>query len=140
MLCSFMGGLVCGPVPRGSSYNTHAHLAALISSSLSISPLPPSSHLTLPHSSRKDLHNAVSARADDQPSVAAPANVADAFAPHGTVRHDVLRADALLERPEAYACVVAGRDGFAAVLGEAERRDGGWVREHSVCALTWCAC
>ena len=52
------------------------------------------------------------------------------------MRYDILRADALFEAPEADTRVVAGGDGFAAVLGEAEGGDGGWVGEHGVGALT----
>jgi hypothetical protein len=32
---------------------------------------------------------------------------------------------------------VTGRDGFTAVLAQRERRYGGRVGEHAVCALTW---
>lgn len=48
---------------------------------------------------------------------------------------DVLGTDALLEAPEADTGVVAGGDGFAAVLGKGKRGDGGRVGEHVVSAL-----
>ena len=71
-------------------------------------------------SSGKHLDDTVAARADHESAVAAPADVTDAFAPHSPVRYDILSADSLLEGPETDAGVVAGGDGFPAVLGEAE--------------------
>jgi hypothetical protein len=44
----------------------------------------------------KHLDNAIATRADDKPSIAAPADVTDTFAPHSPVRHDILGADSLL--------------------------------------------
>lgn len=88
-------------------------------------------------SSRENFHNTISARADDQPAIAAPANIANTFTSHGPVGDDVLRANSLLQRPETYACVVPGGNGFAAVLGEAEGGYGGGVGEHGVGALAW---
>lgn len=70
--------------------------------------------------SGKHFDDTVAARANHESSVAAPADVTDAFAPHSPVRYDILSADSLLEGPETDAGVVAGGDGFAAVLGEAE--------------------
>lgn len=90
--------------------------------------------------SGKHLDDTVAARTDHESSVAAPADVADTFAPHGPVRYDILCADSLLKGPETDAGVVPGGDGFAAVLGEAERRDGGGVGEHGVSALACGEC
>lgn len=86
--------------------------------------------------SRKHFHNSIATSANNKPAVAAPADVANAFAAHSAVGDNILRADAFLERPETNASVVAGGDGFAAVFGEAKGGDGGRVREHGVCALT----
>lgn len=47
-------------------------------------------------SSCEYLDNTVSTGAHYQPSVAAPANIADAFSSHGTMRYNVLRANPLL--------------------------------------------
>lgn len=96
---------------------------------------PPHLFSPLP-SPRKNLNNPIPTGADDQSAVLAPRNVADAFAAHGPVADEVLRADALLERPDADAGVVAGGHGLAAVLGEGEGGDGGGVGEHGVRALT----
>lgn len=79
-------------------------------------------------SSRKDLDNPIAAGAHDQPAVLTPADAAHALATHGAVADNVLGADALLERPEADAGVMAGGDGLAPVLGQAERGDGRRVR------------
>lgn len=68
----------------------------------------------------KHFDNAVATSADNEPSIAAPADVADTFAPHSPMRHDVLGADSLLERPETDAGVVTSGDSFAAVLGQAK--------------------
>ena len=59
---------------------------------------------TLP---RKHLDNAIAARRHNEAPVLAPHNTAHAFAAHDAVRGDFLRADALVERPEADGCVVA---------------------------------
>ena len=68
--------------------------------------------------SRKHLDNAVATRADDVPPVLAPHDAAHALAAHRPVRHDVLRADALVQRPESDRGVVACGHGFPAVVGE----------------------
>lgn len=69
---------------------------------------------------REDLNNAIATCTDHQPPILTPADAAHAFASHGPVGHDVLRADAFLQAPETDRGVVAGGDGFAAVLREAE--------------------
>ena len=51
----------------------------------------------------------------------APHNATDAFATHDPMTRNLLRADALLERPEADGGVVSGRDGLAPVLADAKR-------------------
>lgn len=86
-------------------------------------------------SSRKDLHHPIPTRRNDEPTILAPLNIAHALTAHRAMRHDFLRANALLQRPEADAGVVAGRHGFAAVFGEREGGDGRGVREHVVRAL-----
>ena len=48
---------------------------------------------------------------------------------------DILGTDTLLQAPEADTGVVAGGDGFAAVLGEGQGGDSGGVGEHVVGAL-----
>jgi hypothetical protein len=65
-----------------------------------------------------------------------PYDAADAFTAHDAMCGDFLRAYALVEGPKADRGVVSSRYGFAAVFAEGEGRDGGWVREHLVCALT----
>jgi len=65
-----------------------------------------------------------------------PYDAADAFAAHDPVRGNFLRADALVKGPEADGGIVAGRNGFAAILAEGEGRDGGGMCEHLVGALT----
>lgn len=67
-------------------------------------------------SPRKDLDNAIAASADDKSTIRTPADVANTFAAHGSVRDDVLCADSLFERPEADTSVVASRDSFPAVF------------------------
>jgi hypothetical protein len=64
-----------------------------------------------------------------------PHNAAHAFAAHDAVRGDFLRADALVERPEADGSVVTGGHGFSSVFAEGEGGDGGGVGEHLVGAL-----
>lgn len=98
--------------PQSTSYNT-----ASSTEELSIASMNSIKRRAL---SCKHLDDTVAARADHESSVAAPADVADAFAPHSPVRYDILGANSLLERPETDAGVVAGGDGFTAVFGEAE--------------------
>jgi hypothetical protein len=106
----------------------------VISRTILLCLLPPLRNSTL---SSKDLDNTITTRTHDESSIAAPADIADPFAPHRPMRHNVLGAYPLLERPETYAGIVSRGDGFAAVFGKAERRDGGRVGEHGVGALAW---
>lgn len=82
----------------------------------------PSSHPPpcVKHSAREDLNNAIAACTDHQSPILTPRDAADAFTSHGSVGDDVLSADAFLQAPETDRGVVAGGDGFAAVLREAE--------------------
>lgn len=86
----------------------------------------------LPH---KNLPNPISTSTNHQPAVATPRDTADAFAAHRPMADDILGTDTLLQAPEADTSVMAGGDGFAAVLGEGEGGDGGGVREHVVRTL-----
>ena len=88
-------------------------------------------------SSGKYFDNSIAAAAHHPSPVVAPHHGADAFAAHDAMAADLLRACAFLEGPDPEAGVVAGRDEFAAVRGEGECGDGGWVSKHGVGALTW---
>lgn len=83
----------------------------------------------------KHFNHAVAPSADDPPAVLAPHHRARALAPHNAVRRDLLRAAALLERPEPQRGVVARRHELAAVGGQGEGRDRGGVSYHIVCTL-----
>lgn len=122
---------------HGTSYNAHTS-----TDHSSTFPYHPSTgrKISASPSSRENLDNTISARADDQPAIAAPANIANTFTAHGPVGDDVLRANSLLQRPETYARVVPGGNGFAAVLGEAEGGYGGGVGEHGISALACEVC
>lgn len=87
-------------------------------------------------SSCEDFDDTVATCGDNEASVLAPDNAAYAFAAHNAVGCDFLRADALLEGPEADRGVVTSRYGFTAVFAEGEGGDSGWVGEHAICALT----
>lgn len=84
----------------------------------------------------KDLHDSVTARRDHEASILAPDHAADALTTHDSVSGDLLRADALVERPETNRGVMPGGHGFATVLAQREGGDGGRVGQHAVCALT----
>lgn len=63
----------------------------------------------------KHLDHAVAPAADNPPAVLAPHYRARALASHDAVRGDLLRAAALLKRPEPQGGVVTSRDELAAV-------------------------
>lgn len=61
---------------------------------------------------REDLADAIAATGDDQPTFGAPRDARHALPPHLPVRDDFLRANALLQAPEAYTGIMCGGDGL----------------------------
>jgi hypothetical protein len=70
--------------------------------------------------SRKHLDYTVAACTDDISAVLTPHHATNTFAPHGSVRRDVLRALSLLKRPESDRCIVSSRDRLSTVLGQGQ--------------------
>jgi hypothetical protein len=70
--------------------------------------------------SRKHLDYTVSSCADDVSAVLTPHHAANTFAPHGSVRRNVLRALSLLKRPEPDRCIVSSRNRLSTVLGQGQ--------------------
>ena len=73
------------------------------------------------HLPREHLDDTIATGTDNKTAILAPNNAADALAAHNAMTRNHLRADALLEAPEANASVVTGGDSFAAVLADRQR-------------------
>ena len=83
----------------------------------------------------KYLDDSIATAADHPATVLAPDHGAYPLSAHDAMAGDLLRARALLERPEAQAGVVARADKLPAVRAKRETRDRSRVGEHVVGAL-----